>query len=314
MQPNEAAIEIQDLCKTYVDKRKLKNVPALKNVSLSIPKGSIFGLLGPNGAGKSTLINILGGIVIKSSGTAKIWGLSIDDSAEKARMNIGIVPQELAIDPFFNPLETLIIQAGLFGVKIDKVQSMDILRAVGLEEKATANARDLSGGMQRRLMVAKALVHNPPVVVLDEPTAGVDVNLRQQLWDYVQELNKKGTTVLLTTHYLEEAQTLCDQIAIIDDGELITNKPKKELLRDFDRKELIIKLEEPIEQAPASTDGFKIEQLTERKIKVTYHPSKHQFGEVLTYIQNLNVNVLDLETKEAGLEDVFMELTNSEQK
>lgn len=306
------AIEFQSIHKTYVNKKKLMKTNALKDVSLAIPQGSLYGLLGPNGAGKSTLINILGGLVFKTSGRASIWGIDIDEQPEKSRMNIGIVPQELSVDPFFTPLEILVIQAGLYGKRLSKIEAMEILRVLGLEDKANSYMRELSGGMQRRVMVAKALAHKPPIVVLDEPTAGVDVNQRHQLWEYVKELNAQGTTILLTTHYLEEAQAICDQIAIIDQGKLITSKPKEELLKESDRKELIVTTENDIGTLPKEQNGFLVEKLSERQLKVCYQPSQHSFDKVLTYIQNLNVTVIDLNTKEADLEDIFLQLTASD--
>src|SRR3982751_4789830 len=221
----EAAIAIDQLCKTYKGGKR-----ALDDVSFEVPRGTIFGLLGPNGAGKSTLINILAGLVNKTSGKASIWGFDIDQHPRNAKASIGIVNQEILFDPFFTPFETLEIQAGLYGVPKTKRRSMELLRAVHLDDKAQAYARTLSGGMRRRLMVAKAMVHNPPVLVLDEPTAGVDVELRQQLWSHVRRLNAAGTTLLLTTHYLEEAQQLCDRIAIIDQGRVIACDSTEALL------------------------------------------------------------------------------------
>lgn len=206
---DQTAIRIDGLSKIYEGGKQ-----ALDDVSLSVPRGMIYGLLGPNGAGKSTLINILSGMVRKTSGKASIWGFDIDEHPRNAKASIGIVPQEIVFDPFFTPLETLEIVAGLYGVPKGKRRSMELLRAVGLEDKANAYARTLSGGMKRRLLVAKAMVHSPPIIVLDEPTAGVDIELRQQLWDYVRQLNQQGVTVVLTTHYLEEAEELCDRIAI----------------------------------------------------------------------------------------------------
>ena len=221
----DAAIAIQHMNKVYAGGKQ-----ALDDVTFDVPRGSVFGLLGPNGAGKSTLINILAGLVNKTSGSASIWGFDIDQHPRNAKVSIGIVNQEILFDPFFTPFETLEIQAGLYGIPKAKRRSMELLRAVHLEDKAQAYARTLSGGMKRRLMVAKAMVHSPPVLVLDEPTAGVDIELRQQLWTYVRGLNAAGVTVVLTTHYLEEAEELCDRIAIINHGKVIANKPTRELL------------------------------------------------------------------------------------
>ncbi|MEY4890209.1 MAG: hypothetical protein RIQ75_1339, partial [Pseudomonadota bacterium] len=221
----EAAIVIDKVEKTYAGGKQ-----ALKGVSFDVPRGSIFGLLGPNGAGKSTLINILAGLVTKTGGQASIWGFDIDAHPRNAKNSIGIVPQEIVFDPFFTPFETLENAAGLYGVKKGQRRSMELLKAVHLEDKAQAYARTLSGGMKRRLLVAKAMVHSPPILVLDEPTAGVDIELRQQLWEYVRELNRRGVTIVLTTHYLEEAEELCERIAIINHGQVIANKPTRELV------------------------------------------------------------------------------------
>jgi len=232
---NVPAIKVHDLYKVYNGKRGQK--VALNHISLEVPEGSFFGLLGPNGAGKSTMINILAGLVNKTSGDAAICGYDIEKQAKQARTSIGIVPQELTLDPFFPPFEALENTAGFYGVPKSQRRTMEIITALGLADKAHSPARSLSGGMRRRLLIAKALVHSPKVLILDEPTAGVDVELRQQLWDYVKRLNKeKGTTVLLTTHYLEEAETLCDQIAVINHGKIISNDSKANILRVIDRK------------------------------------------------------------------------------
>ncbi|WP_456307217.1 ABC transporter ATP-binding protein [Paeniroseomonas aquatica] len=233
METNEpaAAIEVKDLDKIYPGTGGRAAKHALKGVSLAIPRGSIFGLLGPNGAGKSTLINILAGLVRKSGGKAWVWGIDIDKQPRAARAAIGVVPQELTLDPYFPARAALELQAGLFGIPKVARRTDELLKVLGLADKATASARSLSGGMRRRLMVGKALVHNPPVLVLDEPTAGVDVALRQQLWDYVRLLNRRGTTVLLTTHYLQEAEALCDRIAIMADGQVVANDTTGALLR-----------------------------------------------------------------------------------
>jgi len=240
------AIEITSLVKTYRGSKKRAPKEALKGINLTIPRGSIFGLLGPNGAGKSTLINILAGLVLKTSGTATVWGYEVYDQSRMARSSIGVVPQELNLDAFFTPRELLELQAGLYGVPSHERRTDELLHAVGLSDKADAYARTLSGGMRRRLMVAKAFVHSPPVLVLDEPTAGVDVELRRSLWDYVRQLNAAGTTVLLTTHYLEEAQELCDHIAIINHGELVANDSTKNLLRRIDNKKVTLTVDRDI--------------------------------------------------------------------
>src|SRR6201991_3758805 len=261
----DAAISIQNLQKTYAGGKQ-----ALDNVSFDVPRGSIFGLLGPNGAGKSTLINILAGLVNKTSGTATIWGFDIDEHPRNAKASIGIVNQEITFDPFFTPFETLEITAGLYGVPKNKRISMDLLRAVHLEDKAKAYSRTLSGGMKRRLMVAKAMVHLPPVLVLDEPTAGVDVELRQQLWAYVRELNERGVTVVLTTHYLEEAQELCDRIAIINHGRLIANEPTATLLSKAQEKVVEVTVDRDVTTVPQSHCFEKTEIKGDRVIAITY--------------------------------------------
>src|SRR6195952_2786328 len=242
---SESAIVIEGLCKTYAGGKR-----ALDDVSFEVPRGTIFGLLGPNGAGKSTLINILAGLVNKTSGKAMIWGFDTDQHPRNAKVSIGIVNQEILFDPFFTPFETLEIQAGLYGVPKARRRTMDLLRAVYLEDKANAYARTLSGGMKRRLMVAKAMVHSPPVLVLDEPTAGVDVELRQQLWAYVRELNQRGVTVVLTTHYLEEAEQLCDRIAIINHGKLIANEPTRELVGMAQEKIVAVTVDRDVAGVP----------------------------------------------------------------
>ncbi|CAN1485270.1 CcmA ABC-type multidrug transport system, ATPase component [Sphingomonadaceae bacterium] len=302
---NDAAISIRDLCKTYASGKQ-----ALDGVSFDVQRGSIFGLLGPNGAGKSTLINILAGMVQKSAGTASIWGFDIDANPRNAKASIGIVPQEIMFDPFFTPFETLELYAGLYGVPKAKRRSMELLRAVRLEDKANAYARTLSGGMKRRLLVAKAMVHSPPVIVLDEPTAGVDIELRQQLWDYVVELNKGGTTVVLTTHYLEEAEQLCDRIAIINHGRLIADKPTRELVGMAREKAVLLTLDRDIDTVPAHPAFEKVERIADRTIEITYNKDRMNAGEVLAAVQGLGLGIIDVTTKEADLEDVFLSLTS----
>ena len=287
----EAAIQIDQLCKTYQGGKR-----ALDGVSFDVPRGSVFGLLGPNGAGKSTLINILAGLVNKTDGRASIWGFDIDAHPRNAKASIGIVNQEILFDPFFSPLETLEIQAGLYGVPKAKRRSMALLRAVHLEDKANAYARTLSGGMKRRLMVAKALVHTPPVLVLDEPTAGVDVELRQQLWAYVRELNAGGVTVVLTTHYLEEAEQLCDRIAIINHGKLIANKPTRELVGMAQEKVVEVTVDRDVPAAPVHDCFQKIEVKRERTLVITYRKDEANAGEVLAAVQRDGYGIVDVST------------------
>lgn len=302
----QAAIEIDNLCKTYAGGKR-----ALDGVSFEVPRGTIFGLLGPNGAGKSTLINILAGLVNKTGGAASIWGFDIDAHPRNAKASIGIVNQEITFDPFFTPRETLEIQAGLYGVRKDRFDAMALLRAVHLEDKAEAYSRTLSGGMKRRLMVAKAMVHSPPIIVLDEPTAGVDVELRQQLWAYVKELNARGVTVVLTTHYLEEAEELCDRIAIINHGKLIANKPTRELVGMAQEKVVEVTVDRDVPVLPENRCFQKIELKAERTLVITYRKDQANAGEVLGAVQGGGYGIVDVSTREADLEDVFLNLTRA---
>jgi ABC-2 type transport system ATP-binding protein len=302
----EASIAIADLHKTYAGGKE-----ALKGVTFDVPRGEIFGLLGPNGAGKSTIINILAGLVVKTGGTASIWGFDIDEHPRNAKNSIGIVPQEIVFDPFFTPFETLELVAGLYNVPKAKRRSMELLRAVHLEDKADAYARTLSGGMKRRLLVAKAMVHSPPILVLDEPTAGVDVELRQQLWAYVRELNKRGVTIVLTTHYLEEAEELCDRIAIINHGEVITNMPTRELVGMANEKVVEVTVDRDVTTAPNSPMFQKVEIKASRVLSITYNKANANAGDVLGAVQAAGFGIADVSTREADLEDVFLNLTRS---
>ncbi|MDF2381959.1 ABC transporter ATP-binding protein [Nostoc ellipsosporum NOK] len=302
----QAAIAIQDLSKTYQGGKR-----ALDGVTFDVPRGQIFGLLGPNGAGKSTLINILAGLVNKTGGKVSIWGFDIDAHPRNAKASIGIVNQEIIFDPFFTPKETLEIQAGLYGVARDRFDAMELLRAVHLEDKADAYSRTLSGGMKRRLMVAKAMVHSPPVLVLDEPTAGVDVELRQQLWAYVRQLNQRGVTVVLTTHYLEEAEQLCDRIAIINHGKLIANKPTRELVGMAQEKIVEVTVDRDVATPPANACFQKVEMKGARTLVITYRKDQANAGEVLGAVQGAGLGIVDVSTREADLEDVFLNLTRA---
>lgn len=313
----DCAIRVEGLRKTYRAAGGQPPKEALKGVSLSIPRGSVFGLLGPNGAGKSTLINILAGLVVKTSGTAEIWGFNIDKNPRQARASIGIVPQELNIDPFFTPLEAMEIQAGMYGVPKEERRCLEILRALGLEDKKDAYARNLSGGMRRRLLVAKAMVHQPAVLVLDEPTAGVDIELRRQLWEYVRELNAQGVTIVLTTHYLEEAQEMCEEIAIINHGEVVACDRTEALLAQVDEKTLVVRPDSPLTKVPSgllNADQGAGGQVTLREdgcLSIAYNPSREHVGQVLARLQAAGVAVSDLSTEEADLEDIFLQLTHS---
>nr|WP_233346275.1 ABC transporter ATP-binding protein [Hyphomonas pacifica] len=283
---------------------------ALKGINLEVPRGSIFGLLGPNGAGKSTFINILAGLVNKTSGTASIWGLDIDEYPRQSRAAIGVVNQEIVADPFFTPLEMLELMAGFYGVPKSERRSLEILTAVGLDDKKDAYVRQLSGGMKRRLMVAKALVHNPPVLILDEPTAGVDVELRRSMWEYVQELHANGTTIILTTHYLEEAEELCDTIAIVNHGEIVACESTPKLLSRLDYKTLVITPREPLAAVPDALAGMDASITPSGDLAITFRTSETGIGRLLELVRSNGISVADLETKAPDLEDVFISLTS----
>ena len=305
------AVEITDLCKTYRPSGGQGAKEALRHVDLKIPRGSFFGLLGPNGAGKSTIINILAGLVIKTSGIAKVWDYDIEAEMRAARRSIGVVPQELNIDPFFTPREMLEVQAGLYGVPKSKRKTDEILELVGLTDKAKAYARSLSGGMRRRLLVAKAMVHTPKVLVLDEPTAGVDVDLRRQLWANVRELRNRGTTVILTTHYLEEAEALCDQVAIINDGQIIVQDTTEHLVMRLDSKEMALIVDADLDAVPAALQSFDATLQGPRKLVLRYSPSKTPSGVLLKAVDDAGLTIIDISTKEADLEDIFLRLTKA---
>jgi len=306
---NAAAIEISGLSKTYTKSRKSPAKVALKNVDLTIPRGSIFGLLGPNGAGKSTMINILAGLVVKSGGTARICGHDIDTDTRRARASIGVVPQEIAMDVFFTPQQALELQAGYYGVPKSERKTEEILEALGLSDKRDAYVRQLSGGMKRRLLIGKALVHNPPVLILDEPTAGVDIELRRQLWDYVQVLHKRGTTIILTTHYLEEAEALCDRIAIIHQGEIVANDDKATMLSRLDKRTLVITPTETIKAIPKKLTGLDVSLSETGTLSINYHSGKDSITDMLNMVKAAGLSIADLKTEEPDLEDVFMALT-----
>ncbi len=303
------AVEVEGLVKTYAASKGQPPKEALKGINLQIPRGCIFGLLGPNGAGKSTLINILAGLVIKTSGTARVWGYEVDENPRRTKSSIGVVPQELNLDAFFPARELLDMQAGLYGVPKRERRTDELLKIVGLTENADSAARTLSGGMRRRLMIAKALAHGPPVLVLDEPTAGVDVELRQSLWEYVRKLNAAGTTVLLTTHYLEEAQELCNRIAIIHNGALVANDTKEGLLRRIDNKRLTILIDRDVAELPENMRNSGWEILDSRHLSVAYRPSQMAAASLLRAVQMNGFIISDLTTEETDLEDVFLQLT-----
>lgn len=304
------AIEARALRKIYRAAGGQPEKEALKGIDLAVPQGSIFGLLGPNGAGKSTFINILAGLVMKSTGSVSVWGFDLDANPRQVRASIGVVPQELSVDPFFTPAEVLDLQAGLYGVPKSERRTMEILAAMGLEDKADAYARSLSGGMKRRLLVAKAMVHNPPVLVLDEPTAGVDVELRKQLWDYVKSLNALGTTIVLTTHYLEEAEALCDRIAIIDKGKVVACEPTQKLIARVTDKKLIIRTARPVTPQMAAIEGLRTEISTSGALSIQYNPIEIGVMDILDRVQKSGIEIVDISTEESDLEDVFLQLTS----
>jgi ABC-2 type transport system ATP-binding protein len=302
------AIEARDLVKTYPATKATPEMRALRGIDLAIPRGAIFGLLGPNGAGKSTFINILAGLCKKTSGKVLVWGRDIDERPLDARAAIGVVPQEIAADPFFTPREALEVAAGMYAVPARQRRTMELLTALGLADKADAYVRQLSGGMKRRLMVAKAMVHDPPVLILDEPTAGVDVELRRQLWSYVLELNRKGVTIVLTTHYLEEAQELCDEIAIVDRGEVVACEPTATLLRRMDTRLVLVTPEEPMSAAPA-LPGFETKLTKAGGFAVSYRTGQSSVEQVLAAIRAAGLHIKDISTEDPDLEDVFVALT-----
>lgn len=308
----QSAISISDLRKTYVDKTG-QSKEALKGVSLEIPKGAFFGLLGPNGAGKSTLINIMAGLVTKTSGRVKIAEYDLDTDTPAAKRAIGIVPQELMLDTFFTVRQALEFTAGYYGVPKQKRRTQAIIDAMGLTDKADVSSRKLSGGMRRRLLVGKALVHSPPVLVLDEPTAGVDVELRKSLWSYVRALNEAGSTILLTTHYLEEAEELCDRIAIINHGTIIANDSKIALMGGMDSKEVCFTFERPLAEVPSGLDRFET-SIRHGKLYLQYAPSKVDMGAILNVVNAATpLAIRDISTHELALEDLFLKLTSGKQ-
>jgi ABC-2 type transport system ATP-binding protein len=307
---NRLAVEIKNLNKIYNDENQ--NF-AVENVSLEIPTGSIFGLLGPNGAGKSTLINIISGVVIKTSGNVSIWGYDIDKERKQSKLAIGVVPQELNIDAFFTPKEMLNLHSGMFNVPKSSWISHDLLELMDLTDKASTYSRKLSGGMRRRLLVAKAMVHSPPIIILDEPTAGVDVELRQKLWENFIKLNKQGVTIILTTHYLEEAEYLCDHIAIINKGKIIANEKKETLLTKFNQKIIKIKINETkiSKKDMLSLQKIGSVKLLESEIEINYKLNEISMKNIIEILYKTNLDIIDLSTKEVSLEDVFINLTSN---
>ena len=304
------AIRAKGLAKTYAAHAGNPPKTALEEIDLDIPQGCIFGLLGPNGAGKSTFINILAGTVIKSAGRVNVWGSDLDTDPRQLRANIGIVPQELNIDVYFTPRELLEFTAGMYGVPADERITDSLLEIIGLTDKAEAYSRTLSGGMRRRLLVGKAMVHQPPVLVLDEPTAGVDVALRMRLWDTIKQLNENGVTIVLTTHYLEEAETLCDHVAILNHGRIITSQPKAELLKSAAQKDLIISLPNGVpDQLPDEIAMLRPEITSPTGLSIRFNPNETSAGVILAALTKSGIAVGDVSTDEPDLEDIFLDLT-----
>ena len=306
LKPNNFVIEVENLFKKYSGE-----IIALNNINLKIPQGSIFGLLGPNGAGKSTFINILAGLVNKTSGRVKICDVDIDVNPKTARGSIGVVPQEINIDPFFTPIEILNLQAGFYGLKKKDMCNNLILKEINLSDKANAYSRSLSGGMKRRLMVAKAMVHSPPVLVLDEPTAGVDIELRKKLWAYIKKLNTSGTTIILTTHYLEEAENLCDNIAIISQGSLAACDTTDKLLATIQSKEINVEVEKNFNKVPSDLKDYLINS-DEKTFTLKYKKNEISTGQIIDIIKQNGLKIVEISTRETDLEEIFLKLLNKQ--
>ena len=303
-------VDVKNLKKTYL-KKGANLVEALKNLNLEVKEGEIFGLLGPNGAGKSTFINILGGSVIKTEGKVNVWGFDLDKNPRQVRASIGIVPQEVNVDPFFSPKDLLELQAGLYGVKKKDRITDTILKLVSLEKQANSYSRSLSGGMKRRLMVAKAMVHQPPIVILDEPTAGVDVELRKKMWDNVKSLNEKGVTIILTTHYLEEAEKMCDRIGILNKGDLVALDTTKNLLNRIQTKIVNFTTDNKVNINESALKSLKIISNERNKFCISYEKSKINIDQIISHLNSQNIKIFDISTDDGDLEDVFLRLTNS---
>ncbi len=303
------ALTVENLTKIYLNSKSKKENKALNNLTFNVKEGEVFGLLGPNGAGKTTFLSILGGTVIKTSGDVNVWGFDLDKNPRQVRASLGIVPQEVNLDAFFSPKKLLELQAGLYGIKKEDRITDLILKMVALEDKANAYSRSLSGGMKRRLLIAKAMVHQPPILILDEPTAGVDVELRNNLWKNVKQLNKEGVTIILTTHYLLEAQEMCDRIAIIDKGNLVALDTTKKLLERIQTKKINFKVESVDLNKILSMKGIKFKIISKNLITASYEKSSLNFGEIVNYFNQNNIKIEDIATDDGDLEDVFVQLT-----
>jgi ABC-2 type transport system ATP-binding protein len=306
----KTALTVENLTKIYSDNKKNKPSKALNNLSFEVNQGEVFGLLGPNGAGKTTFLSILGGTVAKSEGKVNVWGFDLDKNSRQVRASLGIVPQEVNLDAFFSPKKLLELQAGLYGVpQKDRITDI-ILKMVKLEDKANAYSRSLSGGMKRRLLIAKAMVQQPPILVLDEPTAGVDVELRNILWNNVKELNKEGVTIILTTHYLFEAQEMCDRIAILDKGNLVALDTTQRLLDRIQTKKITFIIEPNVSVEKIDISGIKLKINSNNSITAIYEKNSHNFDEILDLLKQKGVKIIDIITEDGNLEDVFVKLTN----
>ena len=304
------ALKVEKLTKIY-SKKYSNKIIALNNLNLEVKEGEIFGLLGPNGAGKTTFLNILAGTVIKNSGSVNVWGYDLDQNPRQVRSSIGIVPQEVNLDAFFSPKKLLELQAGLYGIpKKDRITDT-ILKMVSLEEQANSYARSLSGGMKRRLLIAKAMVHRPPILVLDEPTAGVDVQLRKNLWSNVKALNRQGVTIILTTHLMYEAEEMCNKIAIINKGNLIKLDTTENLLNSIKTKKIIFKVKKVNTINLEDSNGIKFSYNSNNEIVVSYERKKHEIDEIINKVKNAGIEIYDISTDEGNLEDVFIDLTKS---
>ena len=303
------ALTVENLTKIYLNFKSKRENKALNNLTFDVKEGEVFGLLGPNGAGKTTFLSILGGTVIKSSGNVNVWGFDLDKNPRQVRASLGIVPQEVNLDAFFSPKKLLELQAGLYGIKKEDRITDLILKMVALEDKANAYSRSLSGGMKRRLLIAKAMVHQPPILILDEPTAGVDVELRNNLWNNVKQLNKEGVTIILTTHYLLEAQEMCDRIAIIDKGDLVALDTTDKLLERIQTKKINFKVEDVDSNKTLSMKGIKFKIISKNLITASYEKNSLNFGEIANYFNQNNIKIEDIATDDGDLEDVFVQLT-----
>ena len=306
---NKFALTVENLTKVYSSSKSKKHNKALNELSFEVRQGEVFGLLGPNGAGKTTFLSILGGTVIKTSGKVNVWGFDLDNSPRQVRASVGIVPQEVNLDAFFSPKKLLDLQAGLYGITKENRITDLILKMVSLEDKANAYSRSLSGGMKRRLLIAKAMVHQPPILILDEPTAGVDVELRNNLWENVKALNKEGVTIILTTHYLIEAQEMCDRIAIINKGDLVALDTTEKLLDRIKTKKIKLKVKNIELNKNLVMKGINFKIISKNSILVSYEKNSLDFGEIVNYLNTNNVKIEDISTEDGDLEDVFVQLT-----